>query len=57
MKKCDYAGMVSIERDKKSNDLIITKTESDMSHREFCLSDLQFRELVVMYGEMVGIIQ
>ena len=52
----DYPGKVSIERDKKSDTLIITKTDSEMFHQQMHLTDIQFRQLVVMYGEMVGIL-
>lgn len=53
----DYAGKVSIERDKKSGTLIITKTDSEMFHQQMHLTDFQFRTLVVLYGEMVGLLK
>lgn len=53
----DYPGKISIERDKKSDTLIITKTDNEMFHQQMHLTDLQFRKLVVMYGELVGIIK
>ena len=54
--KEDYAGKVTIERDKKSDTLIITTTDDELFHKQIHLTDLQFRQLVIMYGEMIGVL-